>query len=974
MSGVVKRLIIVVGALAVIFLGLRIWASIYPEFLWFKSASIGLSSVFWTILKTKLGLGIGFGLIFLALTLGNFLLLWRLALRKAFGEDAIQIAGGQVALGRNLVLGVVILVCVIFSIIAGSSASVQWEPYLRYANSDQLSFEQVDPENYKDPIFNKDISYYVFRMPFLRFIRGWLFMTFLFLTAVTGGIYAFFGGQSARPNTRLSTPLKAHLFALCSIALLLLAWGRLFSMYELLATETTVRHGWVYGVGYTDHAARVPVYRVLMYICILTAITFVVSIFVRRLKWISLGGVALYVIVSIIGGLMVPWAVQRLRVEPQEFDKERQYIEHNIVYTRKAYNLDRIEEKAFKGTGKLSLGDITENRAVMENIRLWDWRPLRDTFKQREARRPQYDFTDVDIDRYMLNGNKRQVMLSARELLFSKVPNQTWVNRTFKFTHGYGLTMIPVNEIEEGGLPRMYINDIPPKIHEPWKQGIARPEIYYGEGERVAFRSEYGKLPYIIADPAASTPEEFDYPGEGEDILTSYKGIGGVPLTSFWRRLAYAFKFSTDMRNILFTPKIKDTSKILLHRSISERVRTIAPFLKYDKDPYLVVSEGRLYWIQDAYTATHMYPYSRPMVEEITEVMEYGRQRGYRRRIQRTWGNYIRNSVKVVVDAYDGTVTYYSMIGEKGQEDPIAECYGRMFPDLFKDFRDMPDDLKQHIRYPLTMFMIQAEKYTRYHMRDPRQFYSEEDLWQVSTEKYQTQEGETAGEQPVEPYYVILQLPGSDKEEFMLMLPFTPSGKKNMISWMAARCDPGEDGNLGEYGNLLVYNFPKGELIDGTIQIEAYIDQKEEMSEQLSLWSQRGSNVIRGNLLAIPIRDSLLYVEPIYLQAEAAAIPQLKRVVVSQGGRLEWGEDLEDALAVMYGSAVPGPPSAPSKVTEELPSTRVVTETAQELADRAMNQYNQAQQYLRAGDWAKYGEEIKKLRETLVLLQSAISP
>jgi uncharacterized membrane protein (UPF0182 family) len=287
----------------------------------------------------------------------------------------------------------------------------------------------------------------------------------------------------------------------------------------------------------------------------------------------------------------------------------------------------------------------------------------------------------------------------------------------------------------------------------------------------------------------------------------------------------------------------------------------------------------------------------------------------------------------------------------------------------------MPDDLKQHIRYPLTMFMIQAEKYTRYHMRDPRQFYSEEDLWQVSTEKYQTQAGETAGEQPVEPYYVILQLPGSDKEEFMLMLPFTPSGKRNMVSWMAAKCDPGDDGNLGEYGNLFVYNFPKGELIDGTIQIEAYIDQNEEMSEQFSLWSQRGSNVIRGNLLTIPIRDSLLYVEPIYLQAEAAAIPQLKRVVVSQGGRLEWGEDLEDALAVMYGSAVRKRPlSAPSKVAEELPSTRVVTETAQELADRALNQYNQAQQYLRSGDWTKYGEEMKKLRETLQSLQSSSSP
>jgi uncharacterized membrane protein (UPF0182 family) len=984
MSRIVKRLIIVVALLVVIILGMRIWARIYPEWLWFNSESINLSSVFWTILKTKLRLGIGFGFIFLALTLGNLFLLWRFALRRVAQDNVIPIGGGEITLGRKLIIGVIAVICVIASFIAGFSAVSQWEPYLRFVNSDQLSFEQIDRDNYRDPIFDKDIAYYVFRMPFLRFVRGWLFMTFLFLTLGTGVIYSLFGGVSAeRPRIMLSQPLRAHLFALCGITLLLLAWGRLFAMYELLATETTVRHGWVYGVGYTDHVARILVHRILMWIAIVSAILFLVSIFARRATWLGIGGVGLFVVVAVVGGLMVPWVVQRFRVEPQEFDKERKYIEYNIQYTRKAYNLDKIEEKDYKGTGRLTLEDITQNRAIMENIRLWDWRPLRDTFKQREARRPQYDFVDVDIDRYVLDGRTRQVMLSARELIFSKVKreSQTWVNRTFLYTHGHGLTMIPVSEIQEGGLPKMYINDIPPKIHDPWRAEIERPEIYYGEGEKVSFRSEIGRLPYVIVDPTASDDEEFDYPGEEQDAYTTYGRdatdvIGGVQLTSFWRRLAYALKFSADMRNILFSGKITDTSRILFYRSISERVRTIAPFLRYDNDPYLVFSEGKLYWIQDAYTTTHMYPYSEPMVQETTEVMQFGRQRSVRTRRQRVWGNYIRNSVKVVIDAYSGTATYYLMTGEKGQEDPIAECYVRMFPDLFTPFSEMPDDLKKHIRYPLTMFLIQADKYTSYHMRDPRQFYYKEDLWQVSTEKYQTQAEQTAGEQPVEPYYVVLQLPGSEKEEFMLMLPFTPYGKKNMVAWLSAKCDPGEGNDLGEYGNLLVYNFPRGELIDGTIQIEAYIDQKEEMSEQLSLWSQRGSSVLRGNLLAIPIKESMLYVEPIYLQAEEAAIPQLKRVVLAQGGRLEWGENLEDALAVMYGSAIRKRPlSAPSKVAEAAQEvTPIGTGTSHELVRRAMDQYNRAEAFLRAGEWAKYGEEMKRLKETLQLLQAAERP
>ncbi|MBD3182637.1 UPF0182 family protein [Candidatus Poribacteria bacterium] len=970
MSSTSKKIIVVIIVLAAIIIGLRIWASIYPEWLWFNSESLDFASVFLTILRTRIALGFGFGILFLALTAGNFYLLWRFVLSKSLSDDDVIPIIGGVAVGKNLLIAVILIICVIFGTIAGSSAATYWEPYLRYIKSDQISFSQIAPETFKDPIFNKDIAYYVFKMPFLRFVRGWLFMTFFFITIATGGVYLLFGGSKDKSKGRLAFSPRAHLFSLAAITMLLLAWGRLFAMYELLATETTVRHGWVYGVGYADHVARIPVHKVMMAVAILTAVVFLVGIFVRKLTWIAVGGIALYLIVSFFGGLMVPWVVQRFQVDPQEFNKEEPYIAHNIEYTRKAYNLDNIEEKAYRGTGNLTLEDITQNKAVMQNIRLWDWRPLRDTFKQREARRPQYDFVDVDIDRYMIGGQVRQVMLSARELIFSKVENRTWINRTFFYTHGHGLTMIPVSEIETGGLPRMYINDIPPKIHDPWTMNIERPEIYYGEGERASFRSEHGILPYIVVDPKSEEPGEFDYPREGKDALTKYIGKGGIPIDSFWRKLAFAFKFSDDMRNILFSGDITSTSKIMMHRSISERVRVIAPFLKYDKDPYLVVSNGRLFWIQDAYTTTHMYPYSEPMIEETTEVMQYGQQRGYRTRRKRIWGNYIRNSVKVVIDAYDGTVKFYSMIKEDGQEDPIAECYQRMFPDLFTDFRQMPDDLKQHIRYPLTMFMIQAEKYTKYHMNNPRTFYSKEDLWQVSTEKYQTASGETAGEQPVEPYYVILQLPGSEKEEFMLMLPFTPSGKKNMIAWLAAKCDPGEDGNLGEYSNLLVYNFPKGELVDGTIQIEAYIDQKEEMSEQLSLWSQRGSNVLRGNLLAIPIKQSMLYVEPIYLQAEAAAIPQLKRVVVAQGGRLEWGEDLESALGALYNVSIPTIVSDTVTEAEEPIKVEPVTRSQRELANKALERYNRAQEYIKSGDWARYGQEMKKLKETLQMLQA----
>jgi len=952
-----KKFIIIIAIIAVIFIAIQIWAKLYPDWLWFSSPAVNMGSVFLTVLKAKIGMGVTFSIIALAVTIINLFLLWKLTLRS-FTDSIIPIGENRISIGRKLLIGVLSLVCIIISIILGLSAVSQWEPYLRYTNSDGLSFSSVDPQFYKDPIFNKDISYYVFKMPFLRFLRGWLFVLFLVTIMATGVVYGL-----RRMSGKLSMPMRAHIFILSAITLVLLAWGRVFAMYELLFPPSA--KGWVYGVGYTDVMARIPVQKIMMIVAILSAILCVISIFTRKTTKLTIGFVILFLAVAIIGGGFYPWVIQKFQVEPQELDKEQKYIQNNINYTRVAYNIKNIEEKPYKGSGKLTLEDVTQNRAIMDNIRLWDWRPLRETFKQREARRPQYDFVDVDIDRYMLGGKMRQVMLSARELIFSNVTkeSQTWVNRTFFYTHGYGLTMIPVSEIEEGGLPKMYIDDIPPKIHDPWQQEIKRPQIYFGEGEK-PFRGEVGHLPYVIVNPNDPNPQEFDYP-KGEDaVYNSYSGIAGVPINTLWRRLAFALRFSSDTRNILFSGKITNNSKILLNRSISEYVRTIAPFLKYDKDPYLVVADGKLYWIIDAYTVTHMFPYSDPMTEQITEVLS-GKKRVSQQRI---WGNYIRNSIKITIDAYDGNINYYLMTKERDQADPIAECYRKIFPNMFKDYKDMPAELKLHIRYPLSMFMIQAVKYAAYHMNDPKQFYNKEDLWQFSTEK--AQDG-GSGEQPVEPYYVVLQLPGSDKEEFMLMLPYTPNKKKNMIAWMCAKCDPGEDMSLGEYGKIIVYNFPKGELVDGTIQVEAYIDQHPSMSQELTLWSQRGSKVIRGNLLAIPINQSILYVEPIYLEAESAPIPVLRRVVVGlNGGRLEWGETLEEALSLLFGSEIqPTAEIESAKGQEAEKATPIQKLPSGDLTKQALDHYNQAQKYLRSGEWAKFGEEWDKLKQTLEMLQ-----
>jgi uncharacterized membrane protein (UPF0182 family) len=640
--------------------------------------------------------------------------------------------------------------------------------------------------------------------------------------------------------------------------------------------------------------------------------------------------------------------VQKFIVKPNELTKESPYIAYNIEYTRKAYNLNKIKEVNFEVNDRFSAQDLEQNDVTIQNIRIWDERPLLQTYRQIQAIRLYYDFNNVDVDRYLVDKQYRQIMLAARELVVNKLPPQanTWVNRHLTYTHGYGLAASPVNEVTSEGLPQLFIKDLPPSF-EP-DLGVVRPEIYYGEKTDE----------YVLVNTKA---REFDYPKGDKNVYTTYQGKGGIHIKSFYRRLLFSIEFLDPQ--ILFTTYLNPESRIMFNRRISRRTKSIAPFLAYDGDPYLVVSNGNLYWIQDAYTTSAMYPYSQ-------------RSKGIlkQRRI-----NYIRNSVKITIDAYNGDVVFY-MIDEK---DPIVKTYARIFPELFKPFKEMPAELKSHIRYPKDLFKIQMDTYTKYHMEDVQVFYNQEDLWQIPDEVY----GERR--QKMEPYYIIIKLPEEQKEEFFLMTPFTPSKKDNMIGWLAARCD------MPNYGNLLVYKLPKEKLVYGPMQIEARVDQQTEISRELSLWGQRGSRVIRGNLLAIPVSETFIYVEPVYLEAiqeenqmpsagspqsgdgaktqqrtatrahpqqaeaRAASLPELKRVIVAFSNRLIMEENLDKALSSILGVEI-SPKQPASLAMPQLKGEGLPT-----LGATALDHYNKAKTYLRNGDWSGYGRELENLERIL---------
>ena len=938
-----KKLIVIGLALVALLL---LWSgiSIYPDWLWFEN--LGFSPVFWTMLLSKFGFGFIIWFILIIILSLNLYTANRLNPATGSGAEG-QIAGAlfaQLGLSGQALKSLFIAFLLFLSFFMAAKGAANWDLLLRYL------YQQ--PFGNADPIFSRDIGFYLFSLPFYTFVQSGLLILFVLAALVTMGWYlkngalqieGDFGQEEGMPTSlpkiSIAPKAKMHLIFFGGIIVLLLSWGYYLKMYGLLYSA----QGPAFGASYTDVHIRVLAYKVLIVVSFGFAVVLFFNAFNYRAKLILVAAGS-WIGAVLLFSFLLPLLVQKFVVKPNELAKESPYIAYNIDYTRKAYQLSEIKEVDFEVKDQLSAQDLQENDVTIQNIRIWDERPLLQTYKQIQAIRLYYDFNNVDVDRYQINNKYRQVMLAAREMDVNKLPPQanTWVNRHLIFTHGYGLAVSPVNEVTSEGLPRLFVKDLPPSYEPDLKTD--RPEIYYGE------KTE----DYVLVQTKA---KEFDYPKGDTNAYTTYEGRGGIHINSFFRRLLYAIEFLDPQ--ILFTTYLSPESRIMYNRRIRTRVSSIAPFLDYDGDPYMVISGGKLYWIQDAYTTSDMYPYSR---------RSYGR-------FDNKGLNYIRNSVKVTVDAYNGDVVFY-MIDDK---DPIVQTYSRIFKHLFKPFEEMPGDLKKHIRYPKDLFKIQIGTYTRYHMEDVQVFYNQEDLWQIPDELY------GGSRQEMEPYYIIIKLPGEEKEAFFLMMPFTPSKKDNMIGWLAARSD------LPNYGNLLVYKLPKEKLVYGPMQIEARVDQQTEISRELSLWGQGGSRVIRGNLLVIPVGDTFIYVEPVYLEAiqekneeapaaspqqrgaakprrgqgvvarqqdsKAASLPELKRVIVAFGNRVIMEENLDAALNQILDGAVS---KAPSTV-----STAVQTEGVSDLGALALEHYKLAKDYLKQGKWAEYGRELENLEKIL---------
>jgi len=879
--------ILLVGILLILFIFLSLSAGILTDWLWFESQ--GFSSVFWTILGSKLAVFFAFALLFLVVFSLSLQVARVLSLRQDVFFDP------RTSISLRVIKHLLSVLTLILSLIMGGVAGGKWETILRYLNR--------RPFRIADPIFSRDIGFYVFTLPLYQFLRSWALETLIITTLATFALFLLSQVQDVVRWGRLelNPNMKGHLSILGALILLLIAWGYRLNSYELLYST---RASTFFGATYADVHAQLLAYRALFWIACLCALLSLVNIFVKGL-WLPIIGVGLWVVAAFLVGGIYPNLVQSFTVKPTELAKEEPYIKYNIKYTGQAYGLDKIEEQDHPGRGELTYEDLAEEQGTLRNVRLWDYRPLRDTYRQLQEIRPYYEFADVDIDRYRIDGEYRQVTLSAREMASEQLPSRNWINEHLVYTHGYGLVMSPVSEIAGEGLPELYIRDLPPASIPGLK--IERPEIYYGE-----------KTDDFVL--VRTSLEEFDYPKGDENVTTIYQGGGGVPLNSALKRLLFAYRLG-DMNFVLSRYIIGD-SRVMLYRNIHQRVRRVAPFLRYDHDPYLVLADGRLFWIQDAYTVTDRYPYSKPYKGDF---------------------NYIRNSVKIVIDAYSGHMAFYLT----DPEDPLVQVYAAIFPDLFASLEEMPLEVRAHLRYPEGLFIVQADLYSIYHMQDATVFYNREDAWAIPHEIYLEKD------QPMEPYYVIMKLSGEEKEEFLLMQPFTPAGKDNMVAWMAARSD-GEN-----YGKVLVYKFPKQALIYGPLQIDARIDQDTVISQQLSLWHQRGSQVIRGNTLVIPVKESVLYVEPLYLQAEKGRLPELKRVIVAYGGKIAMESTLEEALVKVIGAA----PAVKPEIKPEVEERGIP-----ELAESAKEHYHRALEYLREGNWARYGEELEALRKDLEAL------
>jgi len=766
-----------------------------------------------------------------------------------------------------------------------------------------LRFLYHVPYGANDPLYDKDIGFYLFALPAYVAIKNWMLLTLFLSGLFASAVYWVHGDIEYNAQRWSMSPTAiAHGSVLLGFYFAVKAWSYSLDRYLLLYGD----NGVVVGAGYTDIHVELPALWLLIGLSVVATLVAWANVRARTYR-LPAAAVALVFGGSFVLAGVVPGLFQRLFVKPNELQLEKPYIERNIALTQQAYNLRQITAKPFPAEQGLTVKTLEANKTTVDNIRLWDWQPLMDAYVQLQEIRTYYKFHDVDVDRYWLDGAYQSVMLSARELKSALLPPnaQTWVNRHVLFTHGNGVVISPVTRKSAEGLPVLYLRDIPPVA--TGGPEIREPRIYYGEETD----------DYVIVK--SSTPE-FDYPKGKDNIYAAYDGIGGIRVGGIARRILFAWYFN-DVSLLLSTYITGDT-RIMIRRNIQDRVRTIAPFLHLDHDPYLVISDGRLFWIQDGYTTSSYFPYAQPA--------------------QGLDLNYIRNSVKIVVDAYNGTVDFYLI----DSLDPIAMTYQRIFPGLFKPFAAMTQDLQKHIRYPEDLFLIQARLYQAYHMEAADVFYNREDLWQIPR-----QPGGRDTTMMV-PYYIIMRLPGESQAEFFIMLPMAPSRRDNMIAWLAARCDP------PDYGKLIVYEFPKDKLVYGPFQIEALINQNTYISQQLTLWNQMGSRVIRGNLLVIPIEDSILYVSPLYLRAERGQLPELKRVIAAYGDHVVMKETLAEALSALFeAGAVPTTPSA----TTGTPLAGPAADRARE----ALDHYNQAIDHLKSGDWASFGTELDAMRRLL---------
>jgi uncharacterized protein len=917
-----RRFFLILGALAVIFFSFRTGVSYFVDLLWFRS--LGYGSIFSKTLIVQWSIFALFAAATFLILYGSFAALKRTHLPDLPSSHTIFFGGQPVRLPVEPVLRLLALGgSIVIALITGAGMMAEWPTLALFW------YAPASMGSIVDPIFGRPLNFFLFTLPAWELISGWL-LTLAIIACVLAIVFILItGGASAFAGRRsyLTVPWRG-LSITFAFLLLILAARVYLGRFDLLLNEHTVFSG----VTYTDAHLTLAGLLLLSVALIVGAIAAAANaLTVGRGRWLV--AAILPAALCFAGVRVAGWWMSSFIVKPNELVREQPYIAHNILMTRQAYALDRFSLREFPAETTVDAADPAHNQDTLQNIRLWDWQALQDTLRQIQEIRTYYDFPDIDIDRYQIDGKLREVMLAARELNVDKLPesSRNWINEKLIYTHGYGITMNPVNGFTNEGLPTFYLSNMPVQSAVPGLT-VTRPEIYFGE---LTNTDVYVK----------TRQQEFNYPQGQSNNLTSYQGNGGIVLGSFLRRIVLAFDRG-DLGKLPFSDDVNSQSRLLMRRNVRDRVQTLAPFLTYDPDPYIVVGDdGRLSWVMDAFTTSDQYPYSSHY------------------RLGDDLVNYMRNSVKVVIDAYDGSTTFYVF----DNEDPILAAWRRIFPSLFKDGTAMPPGLRKHMRYPELLLRLQGEVYGLYHMTNPEVFYNREDLWTVATE-VGISEGGGQTTQPMQPNFVLMNLPEGTGMEFVEILPFTPANRNNLIGWIGARSD-GE-----HYGNSVVYNFPKNKLVDGPLQIEARIDQNAQLSGQLTLWNQQGSHVRRGTLLVIPIGRALLYAEPIYLQAEHSPMPELRLVVLALQDRLAYGSTFESALAALFGggsssltaiepqrNAPPSTAAASAQSAVEVSPT--IAETAKDLADY--------QRLTAEGKLGEAGQKLEELKRAIDKLNSA---